>query len=100
MKKIKVHTARNSMELAELLGLSPADGLEFEIRSDLNTKIIEVAKKKRLTHAQVAKLAGTSRTRVTALMNRSCSDISIELMLRILGSMGVHARIQFRKRAA
>ena len=100
MKKTKFVTARNAMELAKALGLSPADGLEMEIRSDLNDKIIEVVKRKRLTHVEVAKLAKTSRTRVTALMNRNSEDISTDLMLRILGAIGVHAKIQFKTNAA
>lgn len=99
MKKAKI-VARNAIELAEALGLSPADGLEIEIRSDLNDKIAEVVKKKGLTHAQVAKLAKTSRTRITALMNHNTKDISTDLMLRILAAIGVYAKIQFRKPAA
>ncbi len=99
MKKTKIVT-KNAMELAEALGLSPADGLEIEIRSDLNDKIVEVVKKKGLTHAQVAKLAKTSRTRITALINRNSKDISTDLMLRVLAAIGVYAKIQFRKPAA
>ncbi|HMV42896.1 MAG TPA: XRE family transcriptional regulator [Leptospiraceae bacterium] len=100
MKKVKPIVTKDSKELAVALGFSSTVGLEFEIRSDLNDKIIEIVKKQGLTHAQVAKLAQTSRTRITALMNRQSKDISIDLMLRILGSIGVHAKIQFKKNAA
>jgi len=100
MKKAKVTVTHNASELAEALGLKPADGVEIEVRSDLNDKIIEVVKKKGLTHADVAKLAETSRTRITALMNRNSKDISTDLMLRILGAIGVYAKIQFKTRAA
>jgi len=100
MRNSKITVTRNAVELAEALGLSPSDGLEIEIRSDLNDKIIEVVKKKSLTHAEVAKLAKTSRTRVTALLNRNSKDISTDLMLRILSAIGVYAKIQFKNRAA
>ena len=96
MKAIKT---RNASELADVLGLKPADAVEMEIRSDLNAKIIEVVKKKGLTHTQVAKLANTSRTRVTALLNRNTYQISTDLMLRVLGALGIHARIKFDKAA-
>jgi predicted XRE-type DNA-binding protein len=96
MKKNKAMVARSAKELAKILGLPPADGLEIEIRSDLNDKIVQVIGDKRLTHAQVAKLARTSRTRVTALVNRNTRDISTDLMLRILSSLGVYAKIQFK----
>ncbi len=99
MKQSKVTIARNPGELAQALGLTPADGLEIEIRSELNDKIIEVVKKKGLTHAQVAKLAKASRTRVTALLNRNTFEISTDMMLRILGALGVKAKLQFRSAA-
>ena len=99
MKKVKAAVARNSMELAEVLGLTPADGLEIEIRSDLNSKIIEVVRKKGLTHDQVARLAHTSRTRVTAILNRNTQDISTDLMLRVLASLGVQAKLKFKSAA-
>lgn len=97
MKKTKVIETKTSEELAKFLGLSPADGAEIELRSDLNDKIISVVKSKSLTHAQVAKLASTSRTRVTALLNRNTMDISTDLMLRILGVLGYKAKITFAK---
>jgi predicted XRE-type DNA-binding protein len=99
MKKVKPIVARNARELAKALGLTPADGLEIEVRSDLNDKIIEVAQKRGLTHAQVAALARTSRTRVTAILNRNTQDISTDLMLRVLASLGVQAKLQFKRAA-
>ena len=99
MRKVKPVVARNARELAKALGLTPADGFEIEFRSDLNDKIIEVVLERELTHAQVAKLAHTSRTRVTAILNRNTQDISTDLMLRVLASLGVRARLQFKKAA-
>lgn len=99
MRKVKPVVARNARELAAVLGLTPADGVEIEIRSDLNDKIIEVVKKKGLTHDQVATLAHTSRTRITAILNRNTHDISTDLMLRVLASLGVAAKLQFKTAA-
>ena len=98
MKKRMVVT-RNAAELAEALGLDRAEGIEIAVRSALNTKIIDVVGKRRLTHAQVASLAGTSRTRVTAIMNRNTKDISTDLMLRLLGALGVSAKVTFGRAA-
>jgi hypothetical protein len=53
--KVKVHTARNAKELAEILGLDPADAIEIEFRAKLNKKIIDEVKSQKLTHAEVAK---------------------------------------------
>src|SRR5438046_9781081 len=97
MKKVKPVVARNARELAKALGLTPADGVEIEIRSDLNDKIIEVVNKRGLTHSQVAKLAHTSRTRVTAILNRNTHDISTDLMLRILASLSGQGTLKLKK---
>ena len=97
MKNTKTIETRTAEELAEFLGLSPADGFEIEVRTELNSKIIEIVEKRGLTHAQVAKLAGTSRTRMTALLNRNTKEISTDLMLRVLGSLGYRAKLSFAK---
>ncbi len=96
MKKVRPVVARNVRELAKVIRLSPADGMEIEFRSDLNNKIIEVTAKKGLTHADVARLARTSRTRVTAILNRNTHGISTDLMLRVLASLGLQAKLQFK----
>jgi len=69
MQKTKRIITNSSNELANALGLTSSDALEIEIRSALNHKIVEIVTKKKLTHAQVATLAKTSRTRITAIMN-------------------------------
>jgi predicted XRE-type DNA-binding protein len=93
LKKIKPIIARNAADLAEVLGLSARDGVEFELHADLNNQIIRLVKRLGLTHAQVAKAAGTSRTRVTAIMNRNTHQVSTDLMLRILAALGYRAKI-------
>ena len=95
----KTSFARNVRGLAKVSGLAPADGMGIEFRSDLNDKIIEVVAKKRLTHSDVARLAHTSRTRVTAILNRNTHDISTDLMLRVLASLGLQAKLQFKSAA-
>lgn len=99
MRKVKSVVARDTRELAKVLGLSPADGMEIEFRSNLNDKIIEIVTGKGLTHADVARLAQTSRTRVTAILNHNTHDISTDLMLRVLASLGIRVKVQFKNAA-
>jgi len=99
MKKSKVIVTRTAEQLAKALGLTPADGAEIELRSALNSKIIEAVHRKSLTHAQVARLARTSRTRVTAIMNRNTKNISTDLLLRVLYALGYAAKITFKNAA-
>jgi predicted XRE-type DNA-binding protein len=95
MKKSKVTVVKNPTQLAKALGLPVADAVEMEVRSDLNDMIIKAVEKQELTHAQVASLAKTSRSRVTAILNRNTQDVSTDLMLRILASLGYRAKIKF-----
>jgi predicted XRE-type DNA-binding protein len=99
MKKNKAIVARTAGQLAKALRLTPADGAEIELRSNLNSKIVEVVGRKGLTHAQVARLARTSRTRITAIINRNTKDISTDLLLRVLYSLGYTAKITFQSAA-
>jgi predicted XRE-type DNA-binding protein len=99
MKKSRVIATRTAGELAKALGLAPADGAEIELRSTLNSKIVEIVQRKGLTHAQVARLARTSRTRVTAIMNRNTRQVSTDLLLRVLYSLGYTAKITFKNAA-
>jgi predicted XRE-type DNA-binding protein len=94
-KKVKHPTAKNAAQLAHILSLDPQDGMEMEFRVQLNTKIVEIVKKKSLTHAEVARLANASRTRVTAILNGNTSGISTDLLLRILYSLGYKIRASF-----
>jgi predicted XRE-type DNA-binding protein len=97
MKKTKMVVTRSAGELAKALGLTPADGAEIALRSELNSKIAKIVQHKKLTHAQVARLAGTSRTRVTAILNRNTQDVSTDLLLRVLYALGYTAKITFQK---
>src|SRR5438045_5463123 len=99
MQKAKPIVTRTAAELAKALGLTSADEAEIQLRSDLNSKIVEIVQRKGLTHAQVARLARTSRTRVTAIMNRNTKDVSTDLLLRVLYSLGYTAKIRFKKAA-
>lgn len=97
MSKVKPIVVRNVGELARALRLSPSDAVELEIRSQINDKIIEGVRLSGLTHAQVAKAVGTSRSRLTAILNRDRSHVSTDLLLRILLGLGYRTKISFRR---
>jgi predicted XRE-type DNA-binding protein len=97
MTKSKSIVARSAGELCDLLGLSPADAVEMQIRRRINDKIISAVKESGLTHSQAAKAAKTSRTRLTAVLNRNTAHVSTDLMLRILLALGYRAKITFSR---
>jgi predicted XRE-type DNA-binding protein len=81
-------TARDALGLARLLGLRAEDAVAMEFRARLNKKIVGLVQAKGLTHAEVAKRARASRTRVTAIMNGATLGVSTDFLLRILYSLG------------
>jgi len=97
MKNHKSIVTRTAGELAKVLGLSALDALEIEVRSDLNERIIQIVRRSGLTHAQVAKAAHTSRSRVTAILNRDTHNVSTDLLLRLVGALGYRARITLHR---
>jgi predicted XRE-type DNA-binding protein len=93
MKKDERVVTRSARELARALSLDPEDAMEIEVRSSLVDKIVAAVGQRGLTHAQVAKLAHTSRSRITGILNRNTHGVSTDLLLRILGKLGYRARI-------
>jgi predicted XRE-type DNA-binding protein len=93
MKRRDRMVTRSAQELARVLDLDPEDAIEIEVRSSLVDRIVAAVTERRLTHAQVARLAHTSRTRITAILNRNTEGVSTDLLLRILGRLGYRARI-------
>jgi predicted XRE-type DNA-binding protein len=71
----------------------------MEFRSALANRIAQEVARRKLTHAHVAKLAGTSRSRMTAIINGGLVDISTDLLLRVLSSLGVRVKPTFSRAA-
>jgi predicted XRE-type DNA-binding protein len=92
-------TARTGHDLARLLELSAEDSAAMELRVALLKKIITEVDKQDLTHAQAAARTGTSRSRMTSILNGAIQDVSTDLLLRVLAALGIRARISFAKAA-
>ena len=97
MSRVRPVVARTPAALAEALGLSPADAREWQVRYALLKHLKEIVRKGNLTHAVIAQRAGTSRTRVTAILNDKVENVSSDLLIRILGSLGYSVRVTVSK---
>lgn len=95
MGKTNVYVARSAEELYDIIGVEPKRAAELEFRFQLTNKIIDAVKRRKLTHEQAAKLSGTSRTRMTAILNGNMSNVSSDLLLRVLYSLGYQAKVSF-----
>ncbi len=99
MKRTNRVTTRTARELARALALAPEDAIEIDVRSVLVDKIVSAVAERDLTHAEAARLVETSRSRMTAILNRNTQDVSTDLLLRILGRLGYRARLTFTRTA-
>ena len=95
-----VRRVETAEELGEALGLSKADTGEMEFRSDLTCALAKIIRSGKMTHAEIANKAGTSRTRVTAIANGNTKGISTDLLIRVLSATGHKAELRVRKTAA
>ncbi len=93
MRRLKPIVAKTPEALAEALGLSAAEAKEWRVRYALLKRLKEIVGREKITHADLAKRAGTSRTRVTAILNDNLEHVSSDLLIRLVGSLGHRVRI-------
>ena len=99
MSKLRPVVAKTPEALARVLGLSAAEAREWQVQYALLRRLKEIVRKERITHAEIAKRSGTSRSRVTAILNDKIDDVSTDLMIRILGSIGYRVTVSVRRAA-
>jgi len=93
MIKRKATIAKTPEELAGALGLPAVAAREWQVQHSLVKRLKAVVKEQKITHAEIAKRAGTSRTRVTAILNDDLQHVSSDLLIRILASLGYRVKV-------
>lgn len=93
MHKLKPIIAATPEELAVALQLPSATAREWQVQHALLKRLKEIVRKNKLTHAEIAKRSGTSRTRVTAILNDDLEHVSTDLLIRVLASLGYRVRV-------
>jgi predicted XRE-type DNA-binding protein len=93
MRKLKPLVARTPEDLARAIGLSAAEAEEWQVQHGLLRRLKAIVASEKLTHAQIAMRAGTSRTRITAILNDNLEQVSTDLLIRILCSLGYRVRV-------
>ena len=96
----KIVRAKTAEDLGRALSLSEAETGDLEFRSELTCALTKIIHNGKLTHAEIAKKAGTSRTRVTAIANGNTKGISTGLLIRVLSATGHRAELRIRKSAS
>ena len=86
-------------DLGRALGLSAANTAQMEFRSELTVVLAKSIQAGRLIHAEIAKGADTSRTRVTAIANGNTHGVSTDVLIRVLAATGYRAEVRVKKAA-
>ena len=97
MPKIKPIAAKTPEELAGTLGLSAAAAKEWQIQRVLLKRLKAAVEREKITHAEIARRAGTSRSRVTAILNDNLEHVSSDLLIRMLASLGYRVKVSVVK---
>ena len=90
-------TVTTAEELGSVLGLSDPDVAEMEFRSEMTVALAKIIQEGTLTHAEIAKRAGTSSTRVTAIANGNTQGVSTDVLIRVLAATGHRASVKVLK---
>ena len=85
--------ARSPEDIAKAIGLTAAESKEWEVQYSLLKRLQQVVREEGLTHAEVARRGGSSRTRVTAILNGNLDKVSSDLLIRLLGALGYRVKV-------
>src|SRR5450432_3178361 len=93
MPRMKPIVATTPEELAGALGLPAVAVKEWQVQHVLLKRLKVIVRRQQITHEEIARRAGTSRTRVTAILNDDLEHASSDLLIRILASLGYRVRV-------
>ena len=92
-------TYENASDLAAGLGLPADRGHIATMKAKLTKEIIKIMDRQGVTHREVAELSGVPRSAVTGIVNGSLQNVSIERLVRILGTLGKTVKLKVKAAA-
>jgi len=91
--KTKMISAHTPEALAKTLGLSGLEAQEWQVQHTLLKRLRQIVLTQGLTHAEVARRGGSSRTRVTSILNGNLDNVSSDLLIRLLAALGYRVKV-------
>jgi hypothetical protein len=87
----------NCLRLCESTRFSESTAIEWQVGHEVTEEIIKVFARNEMTIIDVDKIAKSSRARITRILKRDTSDISLDVLLRVLGSTGQKVALKFSR---
>ena len=81
------------------LGFPPDEAANLQLRSDLMIQLSKRLAALRVTQAHAARLLGVSQPRVSDLMRGRIDRFSIDMLIKLLGKVGVEVRVTTRTKS-
>jgi predicted XRE-type DNA-binding protein len=85
--------------LAKLLRIPKSRGLEAVLKAHLIAAVLREVDRRGLTHAELARHSGLSRSAVTGILSGSLQKVTIDRVLRLVEAAGLEADIRVRRAA-
>ncbi|MCY4524450.1 MAG: XRE family transcriptional regulator [Halobacteriovoraceae bacterium] len=89
----------SSSGLAKDFGLPVERGLVAEMKAKLTKEIVKAISKRGLTHKEVSELSGVPRSAVTGIINGSLQKVTLDRLIRILGTLGKTIELKIKTAA-
>ncbi len=89
----------SATELADQLNISKARGLAAVMKARLISAVLKEARRRKLTHPQLAETSGLPRRAVTGTLSGSLQKVTIDRVLRLLETAGLEAEVNVRRAA-
>jgi predicted XRE-type DNA-binding protein len=86
-------------ELAKLLNVSASRGIEAVMKADLIQAIQKAVTRKKITHVELAKRSGLSRSAVTGILSGSLQKVTIDRVLRLVEAAGLDIKLKVNEAA-
>ena len=93
MHRLKPIICKTPEELAAAMGLPATEAKEWQLQHALLKRLKEIVLRQGITHAEVAKRGGTSRSRITAILNDDLDHVSSDLLVRVLAGLGYRVKV-------
>jgi predicted XRE-type DNA-binding protein len=87
----------SAMELSKMFGISPARAMEAVFKAQMTSAILDVIKKEKITHAQIAARTGIPRSAVTGILSGSMQRVTLDRVLRMVEAVGLIPELKLRK---
>lgn len=76
--------SKEAAKMAKDLNLSDVDAYIIELKTKLYVRSSKLIKESKLNHLEIAKLIGTSRSRINRIANMGENSVSLEILLKLI----------------